>query len=62
MHFPNTGPEEDLPRKLDCMEFVMHAPSDYYKCNNTPYPPVESEIVSKAAGGYIWTSMEAKFK
>ncbi|XP_014775127.1 GATA zinc finger domain-containing protein 1 [Octopus bimaculoides] len=32
------GPEEDLPRKLEFMEFVCHAPSDYYKCFKQPYP------------------------
>ncbi|XP_043288645.1 GATA zinc finger domain-containing protein 1 [Venturia canescens] len=47
------GPEEDLPRKLDCMEFVMHAPSDYYKLKNTPYPPPLTET----GAGYIWTSL-----
>ncbi|CAK9812415.1 GATA zinc finger domain-containing protein 1 [Anthophora plagiata] len=46
------GPEEDLPRKLECMEFVMHAPSDYYKLKNTPYPPSPTE----RGTGYIWTT------
>lgn len=32
------GPEEDLPRKLSCMEFVMHAPSSYYLDRHNPYP------------------------
>ncbi|KAK0163514.1 hypothetical protein PV327_007189 [Microctonus hyperodae] len=47
------GPEEDLPRKLECMEFVMHAPSDYYRLKNTPYPPPLTE----SGSGYIWTSL-----
>lgn len=47
------GPEEDLPRKLDCMEFVMHAPSDYYKLKNTPYPP---PLLEKGVG-YVWTTL-----
>lgn len=47
------GPEEDLPRKLECMEFVMHAPSDYYKLKNTPYPPPPTEHGT----GYIWTTL-----
>ncbi|XP_063977835.1 GATA zinc finger domain-containing protein 1 [Diachasmimorpha longicaudata] len=48
------GPEEDLPRKLECMEFVMHAPSDYYKLKNTPYPP----LLTENGSGYIWTSLK----
>lgn len=47
------GPEEDLPRKLECMEFVMHAPSDYYKLKNTPYPP----RLTEKGMGYIWTTL-----
>lgn len=50
------GPEEDLPRKLDCMEFVMHAPSDYYKLKNTPYPP----SLTETGAGYIWTSLRSE--
>lgn len=46
------GPEEDLPRKLEFMEFVMHAPSDYYKLKNSPYPP----ILAEGGAGYVWTS------
>ncbi|NP_001161552.1 GATAD1-like transcription factor [Saccoglossus kowalevskii] len=47
------GPEEDLPRKMEYMEFVCHAPSDYYKARNTPYEviPVTHDT------GYIWTSI-----
>ncbi|KAJ8686205.1 hypothetical protein QAD02_021999 [Eretmocerus hayati] len=48
------GPEEDLPRKLEYMEFVMHAPSDYYKLKNSPYPP----ILAEGGNGYIWTSLK----
>ncbi|KYN05419.1 GATA zinc finger domain-containing protein 1 [Cyphomyrmex costatus] len=47
------GPEEDLPRKLECMEFVMHAPSDYFKLKNSPYPP---SLTEKGAG-FIWTTL-----
>lgn len=36
------GPEEDLPRKLEYMEFVCHAPSDYFKANLAPYPTVNN--------------------
>jgi len=48
------GPDEEVPRHLDCMEFVMHAPSDYYKCRTTPYPTV----YPTAKPGFIWTSLE----
>lgn len=55
-HFdPSTyilGPEEDIPRKLEYMEFVCHAPSEYYKARKSPYP------VQKPPGpecGFIWT-------
>ncbi|GLH01533.1 hypothetical protein R5R35_006660 [Gryllus longicercus] len=52
------GPEEDIPRKLDCMEFIMHAPSDYYKDRNTPYPPVQSA----EEGPFIWTRLTRHFR
>lgn len=35
------------------MEFVMHAPSDYYKLKNTSYPPPLTE----RGTGYIWTTL-----
>ncbi|CAH0550379.1 unnamed protein product [Brassicogethes aeneus] len=49
------GPEEDIMRDLDCMEFVMHAPSDYYKSHSSPYPSVHTPAIP----GYIWTSMDS---
>ncbi|CAH0714853.1 unnamed protein product, partial [Brenthis ino] len=52
------GPEEELPRKLEYMEFVMHAPSDYYKASNTPYPLTDSEVNNY--NGFIWTTLEPK--
>lgn len=58
--FSFPGPEEELPRKLDVMEFVMHAPSDYYKANNSPYQLIDNEINNYT--GYIWTSLEPKEK
>nr|CAI5840929.1 unnamed protein product [Callosobruchus analis] len=48
------GPEEDISRSLDCLEFVMHAPSDYYKSKTTPYPTIHAP----ARPGYIWTSLD----
>lgn len=57
------GPEEDHPRLLSCMEFVMHAPSDYYHNKNTPYPPVDCNILGTSKSeqsGFIWTNIETK--
>lgn len=47
------GPEEDLPRKMEYMEFVCHAPSDYFKCSRAPYPTLNNspELC------YIWSSL-----
>ncbi|KAJ8306819.1 hypothetical protein KUTeg_014903 [Tegillarca granosa] len=47
------GPEEDLPRKLEFMEFVCHAPSDYFKSLMGPYPTVSQ----KPPLCYIWTTV-----
>ncbi|XP_056638688.1 GATA zinc finger domain-containing protein 1 [Diorhabda sublineata] len=49
------GPEEDISRNLESMEFVMHAPSDYYKSRNTPYP----SPYATAEPGYIWASIDS---
>ncbi|XP_026499755.2 GATA zinc finger domain-containing protein 1 [Vanessa tameamea] len=54
------GPEEELPRKLEYMEFVMHAPSDYYKASNSPYPLTDNELNNYS--GFIWTTLEPKEK
>lgn len=47
------GPEEELPRKLDFLEFVQHAPSEFYKLDENIKVTCEKEA------GYIWTSMGA---
>ncbi|KAL8605807.1 hypothetical protein ACOMHN_066527 [Nucella lapillus] len=47
------GPEEEIPRKLDYMDFVCHAPSDYFKAHNTPYPVIGKEPDLC----FIWTSL-----
>lgn len=47
------GPEEELPRKLDYLEFVMHAPNEYYKLDENIRMHNEKEA------GFIWTSMGA---
>ncbi|KAK7495690.1 hypothetical protein BaRGS_00013137 [Batillaria attramentaria] len=47
------GPEEDIPRKMEYMEFVCHAPSDYFMAKNTPYPTQAKETDLC----FIWTSV-----
>ncbi|XP_070536647.1 GATA zinc finger domain-containing protein 1-like [Ptychodera flava] len=47
------GPEEDLPRKMEYMEFVCHAPSEYYKAKTAPY----DVIPTSHDAGYIWTGI-----
>lgn len=59
------GPEEDQPRLLSCMEFVMHAPSDYYFDKSTPYPPIDTDLYNSSqnsSGGFIWTSIDSMQK
>ncbi len=53
-----TGPEEELPRKMECFEFVCHTPSEYFKARHAPYPtrPIEPEL------GYVWTSLGYRIK
>ena len=53
LSFVATGPEEDIPRKMEFMDFVCHAPSDYFKAHNTPYPVAQrdSDLC------FIWTSL-----
>uniref|UniRef100_A0A3Q2YCN5 GATA zinc finger domain-containing protein 1 n=1 Tax=Hippocampus comes TaxID=109280 RepID=A0A3Q2YCN5_HIPCM len=45
------GPEEDLPRKMEYLDFVCHAPSEYFKSRSTPFPTVPV----RPQKGYIWT-------
>ena len=32
------GPEEELPRRLECFTFVTHAPADYFYYRHAPHP------------------------
>ena len=48
------GPDEDVPRKLECMEFICHAPSGYYRDPNSPYPTQDM----KPDIGFIWTQKD----
>ncbi|XP_075683811.1 GATA zinc finger domain-containing protein 1 isoform X2 [Rhinoderma darwinii] len=45
------GPDEDLPRKMDCLDFVCHAPSEYFKSRSSPFPT----LPTRPERGYIWT-------
>ncbi|XP_051926627.1 GATA zinc finger domain-containing protein 1 [Hippocampus zosterae] len=45
------GPEEDLPRKMEYLDFVCHAPSEYFKSRSAPFPTVPV----RPQKGYIWT-------
>ncbi|PVD35700.1 hypothetical protein C0Q70_02663 [Pomacea canaliculata] len=47
------GPEEDIPRKMEYMEFVCHAPSDYFYDKSSPYPVLKKgpELC------FIWTAI-----
>ncbi|XP_034667871.1 proteoglycan 4 [Drosophila subobscura] len=52
------GPDEELSRKLCFLEFVMHAPSNYYYDRSTPFPlPDIDEYTGQRSGGYIWTRL-----
>ncbi|XP_013113311.2 GATA zinc finger domain-containing protein 1 [Stomoxys calcitrans] len=51
------GPDEELSRKLSCLEFVMHAPSNYYLDRTTPFPLPDTMEYDTKPGGYIWTSL-----
>ncbi|KAF2363784.1 hypothetical protein FHG87_005472 [Trinorchestia longiramus] len=48
------GQEEEIPRKMEYLTFVCHAPSDYYKLKNSPYPT--SSNLTNAA--HVWASMK----
>lgn len=55
------GPEEDMPRKLSCMEFVMHAPSSYYLDRHNPYPRPDSwgpeNTTQEDNSNFIWANI-----
>ncbi|XP_067938349.1 GATA zinc finger domain-containing protein 1-like [Watersipora subatra] len=51
------GPAEELPRKLDYMEFECHAPANYYKSKLVKVPGLH---MSEPDLGYIWTSIGPK--
>lgn len=54
-HISITGPTEDLPRKFECMEFVCHAPVDYFTLR-TPIPSTVTDVSAQKTG-FIFTRM-----
>ncbi|XP_034111129.1 uncharacterized protein LOC117572425 [Drosophila albomicans] len=52
------GPDEQLSRKLCFLEFIMHAPSNYYFDRTTPFPlPDVDDYTTHRTGGFIWTRL-----
>lgn len=55
------GLEEDIPRRIEAMQFVQNAPSNYFKSNADPFPKpsiYEDDLYdSKNKSGYVWTSI-----
>lgn len=48
------GPDEEAPRKLEYMEFIMHAPSDYFHNRRAPFPTTSMQPEK----GFIWTRLD----
>ncbi|XP_053676515.1 GATA zinc finger domain-containing protein 1 [Anopheles nili] len=55
------GPDEDIPRRLSFMNFVMHAPSDYYLDRNNPYPRPDCygpmNTTQRDNRNYVWATI-----
>lgn len=54
------GPDEEQPRRLASMQFVMHAPSSYYHDKTNPYPApdmLQKDNHLSNYCGFIWTNM-----
>ena len=58
------GPEEELPRRLECLDFVMHAPDDYFHYRSAPYPVAavrtDMEYLVTRAGPRVRTVQEGR--
>lgn len=52
------GPEEDIPRKLEYMEFERHAPSDYFKDRTSPY----STMTYRPQSCFVWSRLGPQIK
>ncbi|XP_004518818.1 GATA zinc finger domain-containing protein 1 [Ceratitis capitata] len=51
------GPDEELSRKLSALEFIMHAPSNYYHDRTTPFPLPDAMENDGKTKGFIWTTL-----
>src|SRR5699024_8001388 len=45
----------DIPRKLEYMEFICHAPSNYFRNPYSPYPTT----IEEPKAGFIWTRKDS---
>uniref|UniRef100_A0A182N398 GATA zinc finger domain-containing protein 1 n=1 Tax=Anopheles dirus TaxID=7168 RepID=A0A182N398_9DIPT len=56
------GPDEDAPRRLTYLSFVMHAPSNYYLDRNNPYPRPECygpvNTTQRENRNYVWATID----
>ncbi|XP_067634577.1 GATA zinc finger domain-containing protein 1 [Eurosta solidaginis] len=51
------GPDEELSRKLSALQFIMHAPSNYYYDRTTPFPLPDAMEIDGKTKGFIWTTL-----
>uniref|UniRef100_A0A182J802 Uncharacterized protein n=2 Tax=Anopheles atroparvus TaxID=41427 RepID=A0A182J802_ANOAO len=55
------GPDEDCPRRLTYVKFIMHAPSGYYFDRNDPFPRPETygptNTTQRDNRNYVWASI-----
>ncbi|XP_053952397.1 GATA zinc finger domain-containing protein 1 [Anastrepha ludens] len=51
------GPDEEISRKLSALQFIMHAPSNYYFDRTTPFPLPDAMEPDGKARGFIWTTL-----
>uniref|UniRef100_A0A182QY41 GATA zinc finger domain-containing protein 1 n=1 Tax=Anopheles farauti TaxID=69004 RepID=A0A182QY41_9DIPT len=56
------GPDEDAPRRLTYLNFIMHAPSNYYQDRNNPYPRPECygpvNTTQRENRNYVWATID----
>lgn len=50
------GPEEDLPRDLECMQFVCRPPSEYFMKTRSPFLTASCQTEK----GIIWTNFQGR--
>uniref|UniRef100_A0A2M4AV54 Putative gata zinc finger domain-containing protein 1 n=1 Tax=Anopheles triannulatus TaxID=58253 RepID=A0A2M4AV54_9DIPT len=55
------GPQEDMPRRLSYMQFVMNAPSNYYLDRHNPFPSPETygptNTSQRNNRNYVWANI-----